>query len=452
MIDATLARIVRIAIVATATFTAAAAAAQSGAFTINGRVKVDGGSMDGVRVVVYKNGTKDRVLTSNLARFGLDLDLNASYILSFEKDGFVTKKLSFDTHAPAEAIANGFTPFEFAVSIFKQYDDVNMVIFNQPVGMIRYEASVDDFDYDTDYTKSIQSQLQETLAKVEEKQKEEERNAGSVEKAKQEEAKAKAKAEAEALKAAEAKKAEEARLKKEQEAAAVKAEADRKNQEAELAKKAEEDARKQAAASKAEQERLAQEAKKAEEEKRKQDALAKAEQERLALEARKKEEERKRAEAAKAEADRKAALAKKEEERPKPPPPVIKEERPVTPKPPPPPPVKKITVQAGANQGEDSRRGISPTEGLEESRMKEAIAGESEEAHPADDPNADAVTRNEELIVEKNQVITVIRLETDNQKNEYRKVVHKYGAVFYFKNGEAISQTIYEHEALAEHR
>src|SRR5690606_36660648 len=86
---------------------------------------------------------------------------------------FVTKKMSFNTRVPADAAANGFTPFEFAVSLFKQYDGVNTVVFNQPVGVIRYDRTMDDFDYDTDYTKSIQSALDKTMEEVAAKQKEE---------------------------------------------------------------------------------------------------------------------------------------------------------------------------------------------------------------------------------------------------------------------------------------
>lgn len=457
MFEPTHARMIRPAVLVMAVCTAVTAAAQSGAFTINGRVKVDGGTMDGVKVVVMKNGAKDRVLSSNLARFTLDLDLNASYILSFEKEGFVTKKLSFDTHAPADAIANGFTPFEFAVSIFKQYDDVSMVVFNQPVGMIRYEPGVDDFDYDTDYTKSIQTQLQETLAKVEEKQKEEARNAGETEKAR-------AKAEAEAQKAAAAKAAEEERLKKEQAAAAAKAEADRKKQEAEAqkaatAKAAEEERLKReqaAAAAKAEADRKKQEeelARRNAEEQRKKELADKAEQERTAAEARKAEEQRKRDAAAKAEAERKGALATKEEERPAPaPPPVVKKEQPPPPKPAPPVRPAHAAAVAAIRQGEDARRSTRPVEGSEESAMREATSRADTEDRPSVPEEGEGVVRNEELIVEPNQVITVIHLETDNQKNEYRKVVHKYGAVFYFKNGGAISQVQYESEALAERR
>ncbi|MBK6410082.1 MAG: hypothetical protein IPF78_10330 [Flavobacteriales bacterium] len=60
--------------------------------------------------------------------------MSKNYVLSFEKPGFVTKKLSFNTNAPASASPIGFTPFDFVVSLFKQYDGMNTVVFNQPVG------------------------------------------------------------------------------------------------------------------------------------------------------------------------------------------------------------------------------------------------------------------------------------------------------------------------------
>lgn len=181
---------------------AAGAAFAQSKFTINGRVKVDGGSLDGCRMVVYLEGEKHRVVSSNLNRFSLDLELNKNYVLSFEKDGFVTKKLMFNTTAPGTAGQSGFSPFDFVVSLFKQYEGVNTVVFNQPVGMIRYNEVMGDFDYDTDYTKSIQSALETAQAEVDRKQKEEASKNEQAEKQKQLQAKEQAKAEAQAAKEA----------------------------------------------------------------------------------------------------------------------------------------------------------------------------------------------------------------------------------------------------------
>lgn len=152
-------------------FTAINAFGQSNDFLITGKFKVDGGSNNGARIVLEKDGRKVRTLDGD-SRFEVKLDYQAIYIVSFEKDGYVTKKLRFDTHVPEERIEYGFEPFDFTVEIFEQFDDVNVVVFNQPVGKISYSDIIDEFDYDTDYTKSIQTQIQQVMEEVEVKKEE----------------------------------------------------------------------------------------------------------------------------------------------------------------------------------------------------------------------------------------------------------------------------------------
>lgn len=359
-----------------------------GRFNANGRVKIEGGDISGARAVVYKNGVKERTISTGLSKFALELDLNASYIVSFEKDGYVSKKISFDTRVPADAVANGFTPFDFAVSLFKQYDDINMVVFNQPVGMIRYDASAGDFDYDTDYTKSIQSQMQEAVALVEQKQKDEAQRADLDAKRKAEDAKAQAKAEAEAKKQAAA-----------QEAAAAKAAAE---------------AERNAAAA----------------------AKAQAEADRNAA-----------AEAAKAEKAREAAKPPVAKAEPKPSPPIepkIERPKPVPPAPAP----QRNALAAEPAKGQDERRRIEPVLAEEPSRVAPARTHEHQEDRPDQVAEQADLFRTEDLIVESGKVTTVVRLEVGGKVTEYRRVYHKWGGVFYFKDGLACTQLVYESEAL----
>ncbi|MEO8590534.1 MAG: hypothetical protein ABI432_14250 [Flavobacteriales bacterium] len=369
-----------------------------GAFTVNGRMKIEGGDLSGARAVVYKDGQKERTITTGLSKFSLDLALNANYVISFEKDGFVAKKLSFNTRVPAEAVANGFTPFDFAVSLFKQYDDINIVVFNQPVGLIRYESSIGDFDYDTDYTKSIQSQLQQVLAEVEKKQKEETQAAEEGAKRAAEETKEKARADAEAQKQAAAQQAAQQRA------------------EAEAKKKAEADAR-------AEQARL---------------ESARKEEEKRQAEARRSEEEQRKAQP--------APVAEVPKPAPKPPAPLVAAKK----EPPPPPRVQRSGLQAKASEDQDSRRTATPTMVEEASRMAAARAAQAEEARPEVVAEVPETIRTEELLVEPTKVMTVVHLETAGVKTEYRKVIHKWGAVFYFKDGKACTQQVYEQEAIGE--
>lgn len=354
-------------------------------FTVHGRLKIEGGDHAGARAVVYKNGEKERTITSGLSKFSLDLDLNSSYIISFEKDGYVSKKLSFDTRLPAGAPSSDFAPFTYAVSLFKQYDDINIVVFNQPVGMIRYETGTGDFDYDTDYTKSIQAQMQQVLEQVEERRKEEERNKG--------------------------------------------AEAAQQAQQAKDQRRAEEEARKQAAA-----------AAKAEAEARK-----KAEADARLAEAQQKEQQRREAEARKQEEARAAAPPPPPPpvaEAPKPAPPPAP-----TPRPRPEPRPVVQAGKAKGMEGEEPRRSTAPVMAEETSPVRMAQPKEQGEIPPVSMPWEELPVRHEELYEEPNKVTMVVKLETGATTTEYRKVVYKWGGAFYFKNGQSCSREVYDREA-----
>ena len=140
--------------------------AQKNEFIIKGRFKIDGGSVSGAKIIVEKGGRQVKSIEGD-SRFEIGLDFQSIYVVSFVKEGFVTKRLRFDTNVPEDRIEYGFEPFGFSVELFEQYDDVNMVVFNQPVGKISYSELIYEFDYDTDYTKSIQTQIDQAMDEVE---------------------------------------------------------------------------------------------------------------------------------------------------------------------------------------------------------------------------------------------------------------------------------------------
>ncbi len=373
-----------------------------GKFTVNGRLKVEGGELNGARAVVYKDGVKERTITANLSKFTLDLELNASYVISFEREGYVAKKIAFNTQVPSDAVANGFTPFDFAVALFKQYDDINIVVFNQPVGMIRYESSVGDFDYDTDYTKSIQSQLQEVVEQVEKKQKLEQEQAATQAKQQQEATKQQQRAEEEASKQAAAQQAAEAKAKVEADRLADEQKAAQAKADAEAQRKAQADARA-------------------------------AEQQQIA--ARKEVERRKLAEAA-------SAVKKPEPVAPPP----VKERKPA---PPPPPVPVRTSLASKTNSGADARRSATPVIMEEASPVARAIPIEQSEERPEEFVEEPVTNRTEDLVVDSGKVVSIVKLEIGGKITEYRRVYHKWGGVFYFKNGATCTQQAYEREALA---
>lgn len=103
----------------------------------------------------------------------LRLEYNADYIIDFTKPGYITKTIHVNTRVDADRMKYGFDPYKIGVRLFKQYEGVNIVVYNQPVAYIRYLADMDEFGYDTDYTKSILSALSRTEEILEQKAREE---------------------------------------------------------------------------------------------------------------------------------------------------------------------------------------------------------------------------------------------------------------------------------------
>jgi hypothetical protein len=122
---------------------------------------VENGNYDLSLVSLKKNG--ETVFTvPGEKNLRLKLEFNQDYVVAFSKPGFITKQIRVDTRVPEERLQTGFDPYKIGVRIYKQYEGVNIVVYNQPVACVRFMASLDDFGYDTDYTKSILSLLMET--------------------------------------------------------------------------------------------------------------------------------------------------------------------------------------------------------------------------------------------------------------------------------------------------
>lgn len=425
------------------------------------KMKIEDGDFDAVSVVVKNNTTGETNTVAGTAKFDLDLKINCDYVISFSKPGYITKKIALNTNAPADRVSQGFYPFNFEVNLFKQYDGVNIVVFNQPVGKISYNRLIDDFDYDTDYTKQIQSALK--AAEEEIKQKQAEERAMAVQLKKEEE------------------------KKKAEEAALAKAEAKEK---AEAEKKAAEEAKAAAA--------LAAKEKKLQEEQNKKAALAIQEEEkRKAAIAKMEEEERRKAKAAEEEEERQKALATAgndspasgglgtsgEDKRPRPasgsgdeqptasaasgggaeiPPAVAssgsgidqpsgsidagKSDEKTTNK-----PGKGsgdeagLTTQADPNKREE--KGITKATGhvgTEEAPKAADVPAPKAAIVPPANENYEVMPEvSVEEIVETNRTITKVTVRKNQKETIFSKVVYNWGGIYYFRQNMSISESLY---------
>jgi hypothetical protein len=135
---------------------------------------VENGNYDLSYVVVKKNGVALFTKTGE-KNMKLKLEYGNEYLLSFGKEGYITKQILFNTSLPEGIDTTALEPYKIGVRIFKQYEGVNIVIYNQPVGFIHFIPEDEGFGYDTDYTKSILSELEATENILIQKSKDEQR-------------------------------------------------------------------------------------------------------------------------------------------------------------------------------------------------------------------------------------------------------------------------------------
>lgn len=101
------------------------------------------------RVVVTDLQTPGLALDNVSGHFTLDLGLGRNYLLSFEREGMVTKLVYFDTHVPEDEVARSFV-FPFQVTLFEQGWN-GVMAYDGPVGFVQYVPEKRDFVHRTDY-------------------------------------------------------------------------------------------------------------------------------------------------------------------------------------------------------------------------------------------------------------------------------------------------------------
>ncbi len=284
---------------------------------IYGKMKIKKGELKGSRIRMMEDGQLvNSYSPENSGKFEINMKYSKNYILEFVKNGYVTKRLSFNTDVPDKLKNEVLGPIDFTIELFPQAEGYESIVFKNPVGKIEYFRNIRNFSYDVDYSRKMGAKLdaeEEKISRLNEKHEREKLKA-------QQEAEEKARLEAERKRLAELQKREEERRKAEEEKRRLEAEREAEEKarllaQREALKKAEAEQRRQDSI--AEAQRLAKIKKeneahrRAEEEKRRQDSIKKAqeqEKKRQLAEQRRKEME---AELAR---QREEELARKQEE------------------------------------------------------------------------------------------------------------------------------------------
>lgn len=134
-------------------------AAQQNYLEIPVQLEIEDGNMNEVVVKIKKDG-KDAFTQSGASRLRFKLDFQRKYTLVFTKPGYVSKTIEVNTKVPAERLSKGFEAYRIGVKLQKQNEN-NPVAYKQPVAQIKFDTMLDEFNFETDYSKSLLAAMQD---------------------------------------------------------------------------------------------------------------------------------------------------------------------------------------------------------------------------------------------------------------------------------------------------
>jgi len=117
--------------------------------------------LEEVEIVIIRDGQYfDKVVVNKSGKFEVKLPLGHSYEMSFNKNGFVSKKIQFNTQEiPIEDRKGGFES-NVDMHLFAEREGFDKTILDTPIGVMHFNSDKNALEYDFAHTENIQKKIQ----------------------------------------------------------------------------------------------------------------------------------------------------------------------------------------------------------------------------------------------------------------------------------------------------
>ncbi|MBI5219116.1 MAG: tetratricopeptide repeat protein [Bacteroidia bacterium] len=135
---------------------------------ITGTVFKEDKKLKDATATLFEENTKVKTVTTDeKGEFTFTLDMNKNYRVEISKLGFVTQKIKASTLLPANLKTNAlYWAKSFSISLFETVEGLNTASLNEPVKIIKYFATIDDFDLDKVYGATMSKKVDELIAQA----------------------------------------------------------------------------------------------------------------------------------------------------------------------------------------------------------------------------------------------------------------------------------------------
>lgn len=120
-------------------------------YPVKGRVIIRSGSPLGVKAKYVMNNSHRAISLNARGEFAVKLEWDNEYLFEFQKTGYITKSVRFSTLVSNESAKKHLQPYLLLVELRPLMKDVDTAYFRNPVGYVRYNAAINDFEPVTDY-------------------------------------------------------------------------------------------------------------------------------------------------------------------------------------------------------------------------------------------------------------------------------------------------------------
>lgn len=124
-------------------------------FNVLVKFNIADGDFKNSTIIITKDGANFRVINPNKEKHSVDLPFGGEFLFTFKKMGYITKSVIVNTKIPVDREKEPFAKFSMEVRILPQPED-QIVTYTQPVGIIKYSNEISDFDFDKDYSLTVQ--------------------------------------------------------------------------------------------------------------------------------------------------------------------------------------------------------------------------------------------------------------------------------------------------------
>jgi hypothetical protein len=124
-------------------------------FDITVKFNISDGDFKNSTIIIERDGQPFRVINPNKEKHAVELSFGSEYMFTFKKIGYITKSVIVNTKIPKDREKEPFARFSMEVRILPQPEE-QVVTYSQPVGIIKYSDEIGDFDFDKDYSLTVQ--------------------------------------------------------------------------------------------------------------------------------------------------------------------------------------------------------------------------------------------------------------------------------------------------------